>query len=865
MSGVLHQGWQAIHQAGPHQVGGKAWNLARLKRYGFSVPELFAIDAAAYRDWLDSSGLEAELLVAGTEPEALAKVIAKLQAFPIALHLAELPDGPLAVRSSAPQEDSNNASFAGIHTTCLNVQGNEAVVQAIRTVWLSLWTPTAIAYRLRIGLPHEEAAMAVLIMPLIRARASGIAFTRDPISGRDDRMVIHAAHGLGESLVSGQTNGEEILLGEDLLDDHLYLHRLTPCNQKVRIDPAADGGTQMHQVDADPVQVLSEPQILELGEQLRLAAFALDYTKPDFDLEWAWDGERFWLLQARPITAANRCTYPELQSQPDIWSRGNTRDVVPDPLSPFDWSASRRLVNAILKQGFETAGFALHPGAQKAGLFHGRLYLNLSLMQWEGYVTLGVTPEAMNRLIGGHQPEIHIPPPTWKIRLRHGMNLLRYMGRAHGRRRAGCKAVIEIMAAAKAWRNEDLPQDDQEFAATLRRYMRNTRAAYDLHFLQGSASGALNFLVDTIEACLPGEGHALAAALMAGDPPSVTAQQGYDLIEIARKAVADQETRGWLERRRRGEALDWQGLPQDNQFRQNFAEFLDRYGHRGIYETYTRNPRWREQPDYLLDSLLDLAETDLDALQQRYTEAAAQARKRVAQALPWWKRPILTRLILDAKAGSNEREAARSAMISQLEVIRRALLILGERWVGNDYIEKKEDILFLLQTEIHAVLDGVMPGQGLAPLIAERQRLFDGWQAEEAPEVILEQPDGSLAEQAADYQVRPTNGDCFMGVSVGAGFVSGTARLLTCPKQGERLGRGEILVVPSTDPAWTPLFLKAGGLVMETGGYLSHGAIVAREFGIPAVVNMPGILQQIRDGDQLAVDGTKGTVRRLEP
>jgi pyruvate,water dikinase len=470
----------------------------------------------------------------------------------------------------------------------------------------------------------------------------------------------------------------------------------------------------------------------------------------------------------------------------------------------------------------------------------------------------------MNHLIGGHQPEIRTPPPTWKLRLRHGLNLLRYLSRAHGRRRAGCKDVIEIMATAKAWRSEELPQDDREFAVILRRYMRYTRAAYDLHFLQGSASGALNFLVDTIEARLPGEGHSLAAALMAGDPPSVTAQQGYDLIEIAQQAVADQETRSWLQRRCRGEVSDWQELPQENAFRQSFADFLDRYGHRGVYETYTRNPRWREQHDYLLDSLLDLAETDLVALQQRYTEAATQARKRVAQALPWWKRPLLGRLIQDAKAGSNEREAARSAMISQLEVTRRALLTLGECWVGKGYMENKEDILFLLQTEIHGVLNGVRPSQGLAALIAERKRLFEAWQDEEAPEVILEQPDGSLAEQANDYQVQPTNGDCFTGVAVGAGFAQGRARLLTCPKQGDRLARGEILVVPSTDPAWTPLFLKAGGLVMETGGYLSHGAIVAREFGIPAVVNLPGILQQIADGDLLAVDGAKGTVRRLE-
>ena len=217
-----------------------------------------------------------------------------------------------------------------------------------------------------------------------------------------------------------------------------------------------------------------------------MAAIALDYTRPDYDLEWAWDGERFWLLQARPITAAGRCTYPELKSQPDIWTRGNTRDVVPDPLSPLDWGASRRLVNAILGQGFALAGLRLHPGAQRAGLYHGRLYLNLSLMQWEAYATLGMSPEAMNRLIGGHQPEITLPPLTVRKRLAKGINLLRYLLKAPMKRKAGRREVEGVMAQTARWRHQPLPQTDAEYAEVLRSISRYSRSAHGLHFLQGS-------------------------------------------------------------------------------------------------------------------------------------------------------------------------------------------------------------------------------------------------------------------------------------------------------------------------------------------------------------------------------------------
>lgn len=856
--------WEAILQAGPREIGGKAWHLARLVRFGFNVPDGQAVGVESYRQWLAGSGLEAELLAAVQQPEALAAVTARLADLPTGLDLSRLPEGPLVVRSSAPQEDSANASFAGIHTSCLNVQGEEAVERAIRTVWLSLWSPAAVAYRERIGLAHTEAAMAVLIMPLIAAVASGVAFTRDPISGRDDRLVIHAVHGLGESLVSGQTAGDEIVLAEDHLDDNLGVLRVTPGKKTLRVDPAPGGGTRTEHHLSDNTPVLTEAEALQLGEQLRLAAIALDYTRPDYDMEWAWDGERFWLLQARPITATNRCTYPELQGQPDIWTRGNTRDVVPDPLSPIDWGTSRRLVNAILSRGFELAGQKLHPGVQRAGLFHGRLYLNLSLMQWEGYASIGIAPEVMNRLVGGHQPEIILPPPTLRQRLAHAVTLLRYMGKTPAWRREGWRELDEVLAQTARWRDAPLPQTDAEFAAALRMLSRFIRGARGLHFLQGSGGGGLNFLVETINAHLPGEGHALAAALMAGDPPSVTAQQGYELIAIAREAVADPFTRNWLQQRKAGSACDWRELPQENALRIAFAGFLERHGHRGVYETYTRNPRWREQPGYLLDSLVELAETDLETLTANRNAAAAAAWKQVSQALPWWKRAILGGLVRDAKAGSNEREAARSATISILEVVRRILLALGERWVEQGWLAAADEIFFLLQPEIYAVLDGDLPGSALAVRVAERQRQFDTFQAETEPDVILLQADGSRAEKQEGEVLPPAPGDGFQGVPVGTGLARGMARILHSPGEGERLQRGEILVVPSTDPAWTPLFLKAGGLVMETGGYLSHGAIVAREFGIPAVVNLPGILQALQDGDRLEVDGGKGTVRHID-
>lgn len=877
MSAALVRGWAGIAALGAGAVGGKAWQLARLARYGFAVPPGTVVPAAVCRDWLAAAGLGSAIQEvlrqpAAGRPAALAALQARLLATPLpaglAADLAQLAadpewNGPLAVRSSAPQEDTAGTSFAGIHASRLNVRGAEALAAAVAAVWASLWTPAAVAYREGHGIDHAEAAMAVLVMPLVPARASGIAFTCDPSTGRDDRLLIHAHWGLGESLVGGQAAGDEIVLGENLEDDSLSLLAMRIGSKAVTSEADPAGGTRDVPTPAAQAAaaVLTPAQALALGEQLHLAALALDFADAAYDCEWAWDGDRFWLLQARPVTVRAPCTYPGLAGQPVIWSRGNTRDVVPEPLSPMDWGASRRLVNCLLEEGYRLSGFPLHAGAQRAGLFHGRLYLNLSLIQWEGYHAFAVEPAAMNRLVGGHQPEVRVAPLAFLQRLQRLIRMGRFLVRAGGLRRRGESEAAAAPDRARQDRERPLPADGPGLAAEMRRQIRQSRRLRGLHFMQGSGGASLSLLVDLIDAHLPGRGHALASALLAGGPPSVTARQGYELMAIARQAMADPVARAWLERHRQAGG-DWRDLPADNPCRRAFADFLERYGHRGVYETYLRNPRWRERPDYLLDSLPGLAAVDAGALAERQRQAAAAALAEVRRALPWWKRGLLAMLRRSAKVETNGREAARSALMAYVEPGRRLALAIGRLWVEAGWLEAAEDIFLLLQCEVLAVLEGSRPGAALPPLVADRRARFDACCREPAPDVILVGgADGD--REAAIGEVVPADAERFQGVPVGSGVATGTARLLHSPEEGGRLAEGDILVVPSTDPAWTPLFLKAGGLVMETGGFLSHGAIVAREFGIPAVVNLPGILAVLRDGERLQVDGGRGVVSRL--
>lgn len=829
----------AAAAAGPALAGGKGAQLGRLARYGLPVPDGFVISTAALALALDDD-LLAAARSAGDDPELLAKLRSRLQSAPLPLPLAAaLEDAlrrrgwentPLAVRSSAPMEDSGRASFAGIHHSELNVLGLDTVAAAVKTVWASLWTPQAVAYRQRLGI--ADAGMAVVVMPMVPAVAAGVAFSCDPASGRDDQVVINAVPGLADQLVGGRVSGEEIVLEADpISEDYAVLGRRG----------AASG--------------LADAQAVELAHRVRETAFALDYGAPWFDIDWVWDGEGFQLVQARPVTARPWHTYPALAGQAALWTNGNTRDVAPLVMSAFEWSTSRRWVNLLIAGGWRLAGYPLLPGAQRAALFQGRLYLNAALIQWEGYDALGIPPAAINRLLGGHHPDIPVPPASLKERAARLGRLLAYLVRSGPMRRTGRRQIEEAHAACAAWRAEDLTAlDTEELGRRLFARGRHCRRQSGLMFLQGSSGGSISMLIDLIERYLPSEGHALAAALMAGGEPSVTARQGYDLQALAATAAQDPATAAWL----RSGSDDWQSLPEESPFRRQFAAFLERYGHRGIYESYLRNPRWREDPGYLVRQIAGLLDCDPAALGARQAAARADARACLARHLPWWARRWAEALAEAAAREGNDREAARSAFTAYGEVARRLLLEAGRRLAVSGSLAAAEDIFHLLPPEITAALAGRLKGAALRHRVADRQSLFAEWEANPAPDVIHE---GAVAPPPPPATAA-TDG-AWRGTAVGAGLAAGPARPIRRPEEGERLAAGDILLAPSTDPAWTPLFLKAGGLVMETGGYLSHGAIVAREFGIPAVANLPGIMAALADGSRVEVDGRRGTIRQI--
>jgi rifampicin phosphotransferase len=456
-------------------------------------------------------------------------------------------------------------------------------------------------------------------------------------------------------------------------------------------------------------------------------------------VEWVWDGKSFWIVQARPITVRGRYTYPGLANQPTLWSRGNSRDVVPDPLSPLDWSVS--LLDRMLIQSYLLSGYETLPGVRRTALHYGRLYFETSIIQWEFFDGFDVPPRSCNKMMGGHQPEISVPKATVSQRLARVRRSLRYI-------------------------------------------------------------------------------HRIGA--------------------------------------------DWsRKLPEDNPFRRTFAEFIQRYGHRGVYETYLRNPRWREAPDYLLNSVVNLIGCDPEELRERQKRISDPARRRMTEALPFWYRPLIPILVKFATVERNLREAGRSALMAYWEVVRCGTLALGVRSTGLSGLEQPEDIFNLTLPEVLALAEGDLPVACAAKRAAWRRRQLKDAALQVEPEVIIEHGVTIPPTAPVETGVAKAQDTVWRGAVVSCGQARGIACIARHPTEALNMLTGAILVTPSTDPSWTPLFLRAGALVMETGGFLSHGAIVAREFGIPAVVNLPGILSQIKNGDTLEVDGNRGTVRRL--
>ncbi len=836
-------------ERGPSVAGGKGWNLGRLAGFGFPVPVGAVIAADVYRVVMERPEI-AELRDAVahvqaervTEPEVTA-ALARLRDAVEATTLSEQVRGeiaaflddaglarkPVAVRSSATLEDGRGASFAGIHGSFLGVTGLDDVCQTLLRCYATLWTPQALAYRRKLGFTDDDVACAVVICEMVGGPegipvAAGVAFSCDPQTGQRDRVVVDAARGLGDAVVSGAVTPEHVV---------------------VRGIPGFVG-IAIERREAND-RVLADDVALRLARLVRRVEWALGDGQDPQDVEWAYDGERLWLVQARPVTKVPRVTFPEVAHLPIVWSNANLKEVVSGVQTVLSWHSVSSMLKGIC-DAMVVGDYHVPRGMEVARRIEGRSYFDLTTMGWFAFDLYGTTPKEFNDSLGGHQPEIPIPGgfepfvgPEGKRRKKAQLQLLRKVWRE---RKHYPRQIEETRATARAMREVDYAAcTNTELLA----HVENcgaVSAAFLIPFQFGNSCFSLwnTLLTRAIESAKPGAGQRIAAGLMAAAGGVVSAEHGYRLFDLA--AVAGDRPH----------------------FEAAFAEFLDEFGHRAVNEGEFSKPRWREDPTYLLDvvaSLVESGRTTPPVETARATRAAAEAE---VSGFSFLRRPVIRWLAKLTREATAMRESGKSALVSLVEPGRLMAAEIGSRMQKAGAIVERDDVFHLSWHDVEAFLRGEWDGAGASALVAMRKAQREEWLAEEVEDIYILDAAGNPAELPATSS-RPTareeadaDGSYLTGSGVAAGRASGVARAIRTPEEGSRLAQGEILVAPSTDPAWTPLFLRASAIVTEVGGYLSHGAIVAREYGLPAVVNVPRLLDRLPDGTPVTVDADAGRV-----
>lgn len=830
------------------ECGRKAATLSRMIAAGLPVPPGFCLTRGAADVQIAANSLRsrAETLVRAAReahgPER-ARALCELReaiesadvpdevADAVTEHLSQLPDGLLAVRSSATVEDLPGHSFAGLHDTALNVTGIDAVLAAVRRCWASLWTERAFEYRERNGLAHSEAEMAVIVQQLIPAQTSGVAFTADPVTADTSDVVIEMVAGPGDVLVGGQAEPERVAVA--------------------RVDASAP----LSATGPLPVRVAA----LALAAEAVLGAPA--------DVEWAAADGEVWLLQARPITtSAPRHARPDRQ----VWSNANTGEVAPDVATPMTWSILDPLVHALMTWFFRGLGMDLSR-QRVAGLVAGRVYFNLNTMVSCARRIPGLGDRHTTEMFGGNREieaelarakiteadipnldvsklhvALRIPITLWHLAtyppVRAEAVLVGLRQRVDGEheRAAGPLDADDLLAFARGI-VDDILHDDALFEVV------------------GVGKTADTILYDLCRRWFGAEGNALASRMMAGIGGNEHAVAGLALAGLARLARHDSELGSAVLGHRAFDDLraELSGNPSGRAFMEAWDRFMAEHGHHCRGELELANPRWAEIPDEVLSQVRSYMAADRD-FADVYAALAddREAATREAMGRLWdpVRRGILRHFLNRARRLAPPRESAKSQIVRRIALLRSLLLRLGDCLAERRALARRDDIWFLRLDE----LDDVVSGKANVEVTIRARR------AEYRHNLSLSPPPVVIGEYSPGPERRPDADPptCLTGIPCNPGIVVGPARVIEQGGRDEVLP-GEVLVAPVTDPGWTPYFINAAALVVDMGGILSHGSIIAREYGIPAVVNVGPATRLIRTGQLLRVDGAAGVVEVL--
>jgi pyruvate,water dikinase len=771
-------------------VGGKAEGLARLIRFGFDVPEGFVIVGASV----------------GQVPPDLVE------------RYRGMGGGKVAVRSSAIGEDSGDASFAGQYETILDVEGEDALREAVDECLRSVDNARSTAYR------DEQAgavdvAMNIVVQRMVDARAAGVLFTVNPVTARRDQVVIDAVHGLGETLVSGEAT-----------PDHWVVRR--------------DGRVVERELQGDEA-VLSDDEVHELLEAALRAEKR--YGAP-VDTEWAIgkDGKLKW-LQARPVTKLPGDPN-ELDTTPNpehVYTWCNIGEMMPGAVTPLTFSITGRGIDLGMQQAYRRSGVRVPKteGLRYVGMYFGHMFLNLTNLSEIAADVAGSTKRQMCMALCGRDV-VEIPEPTPASKVQRALRGGRYFYQlfSAARHRRDLDQLIERLQLPTAGRPDAL-------YAAIDQNLHQVWKAYELHLLSSSSSGALSPILLGILA--KGEDptqehHAEVAEMLAGaeDVESADIAEGAERIISKLLKVSDAEPEfAGVEPER---ALAWLRSPASGEAGEEFSRYLERHGHRAVRELELRQRGWADDPAPLIASL----QSGLRARLQH--GAAGEVTREKSAVARSTSHPVLRRLLPVAHAAIRCREHTKSGLVRVTSEFKRAYRALGASMTEHGLLPDEDAVFFLTHEELGLLVRG---DSTLAGRAVERRDVLEYQMPLHFEQVFRDRPE--------PLRLEPIEGadGALVGKPVSRGTVTGRARVVETLEEAAALEAGEILIAPITDVGWTPYFSLIGGLATDVGSAVSHGAVVAREYGLPAVVNLRVATSRFRTGDLVTLDGDRGTLK----
>jgi pyruvate,water dikinase len=748
----------------------------------------------------------------------------------VLLQYQALGEGPVAVRSSALGEDSEDASFAGQYDTILNVVGPDALRAAIDACLASADNERARAYREARAATEQDGAVAmtVVVQRMVDAQSAGVLFTADPVSGRRDWLVVDAVRGLGEALVSGEVTPDHVVL------DAAF--------KQVTYDRAGD----------EPV--LSDPSLDTLARHARDAEARVGAP---LDLEWAIDGAgRVVFLQARPIThlAADPRALDLMQSPSDFYTKCNIGEMMPGAITPLSRSLTAYGIEVSMQRMYVKCGAlaAETPEHRFVAVFSGHMFLNLTGVLGISTMVAGSTPDQACLAICGQRVEAAeraLPPPASAfVQYRNLLKYAAFIMGAGKRVPAMRRSVADLEQVA-----QQLPQ-----AGTASAMWTRIDAAlpvwfdvFEHHLACSSPAGAMAPVLLRVTAKSdPPDAQDIArvAELLSGatDVESADIAAGIDHIVEALAKLPDARER-FLDAELE-DALAWLQSPAAGHAAALFSAYLERHGHRTVRELEIHQRDWSDDPLPLLRSMRS-------ALRARTSGASATAAR--TRGAPLRDREPLSRglraLVRRAHDAVRLRETTKSLLVKAGQQLKRAYRTLGAALAAEGLLPDADAVFFLTHQELRRCLDG---DAALADLAVARRKSYAYQMDLIFEEIFVGRPE----------PVRPTfdaGDEVVLGKPVSVGVARGRARVVRTLEEASLVEAGEILIAPITDVGWTPYFGLLGGLATDVGSAVSHGAVVAREYGVPCIVGTQHGTSMFRTGDRVELDGSTGRLRLL--